>query len=215
MKKILIPIAGLLLATAVSSQAALASYWSFTNYNGAASLSANAGSGMLSVTAGTPAGGTGTAVNQIAGYDTTPGSAMSLPNPDKATYSFVLAISRNNLTDFVVSYAYNAGASTHSQQWAWSTDGVTYTSFGGVITGQTGWQTATVDFSSVTAIESVANIWFRDSITSGNSGNNPIAFDNIQINAVPEPTTWAMIGFSVIFVGTGAVRQCRRFSTAP
>jgi subtilisin-like proprotein convertase family protein len=38
---------------------------------------------------------------------------------------------------------------------------------------------------------------------------------SLTINAVPEPTTWAMIGFGSVFAGTGAVRWWLRRSASP
>jgi hypothetical protein len=211
MTKITTVIVSLLLAAVVHSNAAVA-YWSFTNYTGATTISANQGSGTLTETGRAPTATTGTTLNEIAGYDTNPGGAMSIANPSRSpvlTTSFVLQFSQGGMTDFVLTYDYNQANTAYSQQWQWSTNGTTYNTFTTITSLTTGWQTATVDFSSVSALEGagVTSIWIRDNITAGNNGNHTIAFDNIQINAVPEPTTIAASIFGGIFALTALGRR--------
>lgn len=63
-------------------------------------------------------------------------------------------------------------------------------------------------------------VYFWDSV---NTTDEFIRFDSVTLNgvsggsgvsAVPEPTTWGMIGFGVVFAGTGAVRAWRSRSVA-
>ena len=211
MTKITTVIVSLLLAAVVHSNAAVA-YWSFTNYTGATTISANQGSGTLTETGRAPTATTGTTLNQIAGYDTAPGGAMSILNPSRSPVlatSFVLQFSQGGMADFILTYDYNMGNASYSQQWQWSINGTTFNTFTTVTSATTGWQTATVDFSSVTALEGpgVTSIWIRNNITTANNANHSIAFDNIQINAVPEPTTIAASIFGGVFALTALGRR--------
>ena len=79
--------------------------------------------------------------------------------------------------------------------WAYSVDGgtnfvpVSSSSIGA------GANTDSVDFSGIAAFDTAAQIQFRATFSGATGGNgSSLAFDNVRVTAVPEPTAFVMLG---------------------
>lgn len=178
-----------------SSQAALIAYWHFNDLDltgGApSSISADSGVGTISLAnwGGTIDNFAGSTINRL-GTDLA-GVSLSLVNSSGNGSFIAIDFSTMGLTDVVLTFA-TRGTSTgfDSGLWSYSTNGIDFTPSGVGNTARTAstFALATVDLSSVTAINNQASVTLRytlDGATSG-SGNNRI--DNLQINAIPEPS---------------------------
>ena len=183
------------------------------------------GSQSSTSTANTTIGGggasqrtTGTTVNEFMSSSSNNGYSLQ----HNSTFSLTLKISGAGLSGFVLTYAteQNSGT-TLSQAWSYSTDGTTYTPFStvSVPSGTLGssWAAYTVDFSSVSPLNGAANVFFQDTFSTKTApGNSSVDFDNIAINTVPEPISYAMAAFGVMFVGGSAGRfYLRRKNISP
>jgi len=122
--------------------------------------------------------------------------------------SIVLQVSTVGFTDVTVSWAQRGTSSGfNSRQFDYSTDGTTWTNFG-TDTGVLGatWEIQNYDLSAVDSIEGQSSVYFRivlDGATS-TSGNN--RFDNITVQAIPEPAAVLLGAFGLL----GLLRRHRR-----
>lgn len=124
----------------------------------------------------------------------TKGMALALANSSANGKSIVFKFSMSGYQNLMISFAsrYSGNKDTTttgftSHAWAYSTDGINYTSIPGINTapGSPNFIVKSIDLSSVTAINNQSDVYVRltvDGATS-TSGNN--RFDNIQINAEP------------------------------
>jgi hypothetical protein len=80
------------------------------------------------------------------------------------------------------------------------------------ITTRNTWNSDTVNISGA-GFNNLNSITFHIYPTDGSGGTSRhLYFDNIILNgivAVPEPTTWALLGFGMVFGGAGATRWWR------
>jgi len=122
-----------------------------------------------------------------------------------------------NYQNPILTYA-TRGTSTgfSTQQWAWSSDNVTYTDFGTISPISTaGFELKTIDMSSINALDQAANVYFRITFTgaASSSGNNRL--DNIVINAtaaVPSTKTLNLTAYleSLFNSSTGKMNQAHK-----
>jgi hypothetical protein len=195
-----------------SANAGIVAYWTIPTANvaGQAATAVPQANWSAASISGTIASyPTGTTVNDPRG---TPSATSGIRVSSGSTFQF--SLTRNtggaSLYDFVITYAATRGniAGTTTSTWQYSLNGTTWSSTGVIqpatVPAGTTWNTYTVDFTGVTSIENVAvgtTIYFRDTI-----GSNNQSFDNIVISAVPEPITYALAAFGLMFAGVGAGR---------
>jgi len=105
----------------------------------------------------------------------------------------------------------------NSLLWEWSTDGLTYNPIGTVVAGSTAGTIALAfntsgvlalpQFSDISG-SSTAFVRFSGSGASASAGN--VRIDNIQVNAVPEPSTYAMLALAGAGLAGYTIRRRRR-----
>ncbi len=66
------------------------------------------------------------------------------------------------------------------------------------------WTTENISFTGVTALNNSSDVYFRD--TFAPKGVN-VDFDNFTVTAVPEPVTYALPLFGVVFTAGTAARS--------
>jgi hypothetical protein len=211
--------AGLLsLMASQSAQAALIANWQFDTYGGGALSAFHPDAGAQSATAianASVAGSplpvlshiTGTTVNQTTA--SAPNNALQVQSgANGSSFTLTLQVSGTGLSGFVVTYASGDNSVPgYTQTWSYSIDGTTFTSLPTTInaanTTTFNGTAYTADFSAITALNGAANVYFRDTIALGN--NDQVRFDNIAINAVPEPVNVALgvFGFCAVVGGVG------------
>jgi hypothetical protein len=154
-------------------------------------------SGIGGSMGGTPSNNWGTFAgsteNAVTGDSS--GAALAVVGSGNNNASFVITVSTLGYEDVVLTYATrgtSSGFSTHV--WAYSTNGTDFTNVA-TITGRTStsFSTQTVDLSSVSAADNLSTLWFRVTLSGATATNGNNRFDNIQINAVPEPG-FALLG---------------------
>jgi hypothetical protein len=122
--------------------------------------------------------------------------------------SIVFQVSTVGFTDITVSWAQRGTATGFaSRQFDYSTDGSTWTNFAtdsGALSAT--WVTESYDLSSVDSIEEQGSVYFRIVLdgATGTSGNN--RFDNLTVQAVPEPTAVLLGSLGLL----GILRRRRR-----
>jgi hypothetical protein len=193
-------------------------YWNFNSYDGSAiTIPASLGSGTLTVT-GFPADDLlvlpGTTVNAL-GVDLA-GNALGLENNLNNGDFLTLAFSMSGYKDLVLTYATRrTSTGFNSNQWAYSTDGLSFTPLGSPVnpTTSTTFSLITRDFSSVSSLNDDSTVFLRYTLNgaTNSSGNNRM--DNIQLNASPtatvvsEPSAIVMMGLGMLGLSCAAKRR--------
>lgn len=196
--------AAITVLSTISSQAALVAYWNFNALSIATASSPGSGGVPLSI-----ASDSGTGTIGLANYNGTvddfggttnnnlnldvAGSSLSLiagtgqvGNGSNITVTF----SGTGLTDIVLKYAtQSTGTGYNSNQWAYSTNGGTFTDFSTPLAPPTNFAITTIDFSSVTALNNAATVTLRYTLSGATNSAGNTRIDNLQVNAVPEPST--------------------------
>lgn len=143
--------------------------------------------------------------NRVAG-DSTTGGSLIIMNPSGATVGKYITFSLSSLGYNTLSLSFAtriSGGTTGTELWSYSLDGTNFTSLGSVTptAGSFGLQTLNLSSLSSTALDNQAAFYVRMTIGTGTSAS--YALDNIQLNgtlsAIPEPSTYALLG------GTGAL----------
>ena len=147
--------------------------------------------------------GSGTFINNLPGsINYFAGTTLNAVGSDASGEAFSPGASPNNGSNFqflinmshyqslVMTFAtWRAATGYDSVQVAWSTDGTTFTDFGGVInppTSGTAWSNGEIitrDFSAVTALNNAATVYIR--VTINGSSGGATRFENVQFNAQP------------------------------
>ena len=108
------------------------------------------------------------------------------------------------------------GSNTGPRDFAlqYSTDGISFSNFATYTVNLSTWNASVTpaadaysyNLSSVTALDNDASVFFRLTVNSGTAiGGAAIAgtgsgqVDNFQVQAIPEPSTWALIGIGSAF----------------
>lgn len=136
----------------------------------------------------------GTTVNLASGMASGASvSSLAVANSSANGFSITIAFSMAGITDdLAISYASQRTSTGFTgNQWAYSTDGVNFTDFGSSIVPAASF--AVVSLPTLSALSGATTAYLRYTITGATStgGNNRL--DNIQINTVPEPSTYAML----------------------
>jgi hypothetical protein len=175
-----------------------------------ATISATVGSGTIDISSfglGSPQGTNpertvfaGSTLNSFAGGDVTAGMALALANSAANGKSVIFSFNTLGFEDLVLSFATRGtatGFNTHA--WAWSTDGVNYTSVVGntAVTTST-FEIKTVDLSLVSALDNAPTAYLMLTVSGATSASGNNRLDNLQLNAtpivVPEPSAAAIVG---------------------
>jgi hypothetical protein len=103
--------------------------------------------------------------------------------------SLLFTVSMTNYQSLVVTYATDRSSRGFtSQAWLYSTDGTSFSPFQ-TVTPTASFALATVDFSSVSALNNATNVYLEVTLKgAGTSGDND-AFDNIVFSAASTVTT--------------------------
>jgi hypothetical protein len=104
--------------------------------------------------------------------------------------SMVIAFTMTDYKDPIMTYATQRTASGFTtQQWAWSTDNVTYTDFASITSIAASFETKTLDMSTINQLDQAATVYLRVTFTGATttSGNNRL--DNIVIRGTEVPHT--------------------------
>lgn len=196
-------------------QAALIAEWQFNSYGGGplSNLAPDYGT-QLSATATTdiPFHASfnriaGTPLNEHASSSPNYALRMEHGTGQDLTYTLTLHVHGTGLSGFTVTLASRQSGSV-AQTWAWSTDGATFTAIAPSITPSATWSVATADFRGVTVLNNPdhQDVYFRTTFDLTRN-NATVDFDNIAVNAVPEPVGIALACFGVAFFGLGLVRR--------
>lgn len=207
MKKFL-TIIGLAAVTLAGAQAQVIARWTFET-----SIPTTSGPLSPEVGAGTATSNTGGTFSNPAGW----GSAESWSSNGWAAGEFfqfeVSTVARSNIA---VSWQ-QAGSNTGPRDFIleYSTDGVSFTNFASYAVNLNTWNGTlapaadvySYDLSSITALNNDASIFFRLNVTGTTAINlGTIAgagtgrVDNFEVSAIPEPSTWALIGLGSAFM---------------
>lgn len=118
----------------------------------------------------------------------------------------LMQISLSGMSDPSLSFATQGTATGfNAVQLAWSVDGVSFSDFGSAYDPAGSYALQSYDLSSIDTLDNAATAYLRLSFdgATGSSGNNRI--DNLQINAIPEPS-FALL----LLAGAGSLLLLRR-----
>jgi hypothetical protein len=199
------------LSAATVSQAALISYYNFSNLpsvnaaspatNGMTSISPTSGSGSLSlsnfggnvddvagttVNEATPTDSSSRALNLVAG-------SGSAGNNTSITFNFSMSGRANPILSFATR---RPASGFNSNTLSYSTNGTSFTAFGSAYDppNSTTFSTITFDLTSVNALDNVPTAYLRLTFSGASSTSGTNGIDNVQVNAIPEPASLAALG---------------------
>jgi len=195
---------------AETSDAALVAYWNFNGLSIASPAAPGTGDVPASIAADMGSGTVG-----LAGWNGTVddfgGSTVNAISPDGAGVSLSLITTAGNGSFItlsfpmigrenpILSFATQGTASGYtSNQVAYSTDGVSYTDFGVPYVPAGSFALQTFDFSSIDALDGDSSVFLKITFTGATSGSGNNRIDNLQINAVPEPSAALVTAFGLL-----------------
>jgi len=200
------------LGAALTSQAGLIGLWTFDTAPGTGPFLDNANpttnparssfyDNSAQITTSIAVGSTGGTTVTDPRTSQSASSALTLDSGGAIT----IQITHGSLTGFTLTYAaQKTGGSPTQGGWSWSTTvNGTYSTVG-VNNGSlplgsgSSWAINTVTFGT---LDPSTTIFLRETISSGGT----VAFDNIQVSAVPEPINYALgaFAFCIVVVGVG------------
>jgi len=213
-------IASLAIAAAAGvAQADLIASWNFNNIPaiptagtptalGITSIAASNGAGTVSLTGwgGTIDDFSGSLVNaygaDVAGVSLSLIAAGTSPTFAGGNGTFItFNVSLTGFENPIITFAtQRTSTGFNSVQFAWSTDGATFTDFGAAYNPATAYALQSFDLTTINALDGAASATFRLTFSgaTSSSGNNRI--DNLQVNAtaVPTPSAAALMGVGIL-----------------
>ena len=195
-----------------SAKAAVIAQWNLDAGSQAASTVNGAFLSAASTLAITPGGASlafPTTGGNPNGYAELTGKANAIGNP---TFAFsITANTAQALTSLTFDYISTKNDVTGTLSWTYKIGaGGTVTSLGSVNLSGAAWTPETLNLSSIPTLSNGQQVFFVATLSNVNGLNNgndsEIAFDNFTVNAVPEPITYALAAFGLIFVGGAAGR---------
>lgn len=158
--------------------------------------SGNAGYGVFSEATGN--------LNRVSGDTTTGGSLLFLnPGGNANDKAIIFTLSSSGYDTLSLSYATRfANGFAGTETWSYSLDGTNYFALGSAlsISGNATWGVQTLDFTSLigTVLNNQSTFYLMMKANVPTNGGS-YALDNIQLNgtaisAVPEPSTYALLG---------------------
>lgn len=172
-------------------------------------------------------GSTGTELNAFGGTTINAGTGFSTVTSGAAALAFINSTANGNFAVFkfdltstldpieISLAAQRTSTGFTSQLWEWSTDGTTYNLITELVGGTTAGtlqssfaNTGTLTLPQFSGLAGASDAYVRVTFTGATaaSGNNRV--DNIQFNAVPEPSTYALLALTG--AGFAAYRIRRR-----
>ncbi len=106
--------------------------------------------------------------------------------------SMVIKFSMTGFQDPILTFATRQSGTTAytTHQWAWSTDGTTFTNFGtNTAPTTTSFVTKTVDLSTINNVDGAATVYLKVTFTGCTASSSNNRLDNIVINATPSSST--------------------------
>ncbi len=205
------------------AHAATVAYWNFNDLSIASSsspgsggaptsIAANSGSGTLSLTTwnGTLNDYAGSSLNTL-NSDAADTSLSLIADSSGDGSSIVLSFSMTGLLDPTLSFA-TQGTSTgfDANQLAYSTNGTDFTNIGSTFSPESSYSIETFDLSSVDTLDNTTTAYLQITFdgATGSTGNNRI--DNLQITAIPEPTSLLLAALSLTLLLSHRQRDDRR-----
>jgi hypothetical protein len=207
-------------AVGTAAQAEVIAYWNFntltTGTNNGTSYAPTTGAATLDVLvassddAGSNRGITsfgGTTVNAL--FSDVAGQALVIQGSSLesgAVYAnngatITITFSMADLADPMLTYAsQRTSTGFNANQLAWSTDGVNFTDFGSTYAPASSFDIITYDLSSVDALDNAATVSLRLTVNGASSVSGNNRFDNIQINAIPTPGAFALMGLGGLLI---------------
>ncbi len=119
------------------------------------------------------------------------GDALALVGSNGNGSSVLISLSMTGHRDLAVGFQTRGTASGFdSGTWAWSTDGVTFTSMAGANTASTSssFSARTVDFAGVTALNNAPTVTLRYTLSGATSASGNTRIDDLRLNATPIAT---------------------------
>lgn len=195
--------ASVAISGACLSQGALVAHWNFNSFDPTTATSIPSDSGTATINllgfTGDINNFAGTTENAV-GTDES-GASLSLVGEDGNASHIDVSFATIGLTDIVMTFATRGtGTGYNSGLWSYSVDNVVFTDTGAgnTTTNTATWLTRTVDLTSITAAEDVANLTLRYTVDGATSGGGNNRLDNVQINAIPEPSTALLGGLGLL-----------------
>ena len=108
--------------------------------------------------------------------------------------SIVFKVSMTGFENPVLSFAVHGTATSFSHQWAWSTDGSTFTNFGTDTQNlANNWQTRSLDMSAINQVDNASDVYLRLTVNGATSNLGRNRFDNIRVTASEQAPTFGGI----------------------
>lgn len=202
---------------ASSVEGALVANWNFNTYNGDDhSILSDQGAdaaAVLNIDGTWPdvdlSTQAGTTLNAVGA--TPAGDAIQFLNSANNGRGFTMQADLSNYKDAVLSFAYKrTGNGFDNVDLFYSTDGVNFTKFADVDNPDASYNLHSYDFSSINALDGASTAFFRLVLDGASNASGTADFDNIQLNAVPEPASLAMLGVgSLTFLAVNRRRRRR------
>lgn len=193
--------------------------WNFNTTTSQATILATTGGTQISTATltntslGTYTTGT-VAANQYTTFTGSEGQAIAIAgNSSNNNKAMTFTLSMTGLSELKLSYStrYSGTSAFTNQNWSYSLDGSSFTSFQDITVSSTSFTTKNVDFSSVNALNGAPTVYIRMTFSGATgSGVTNDRVDAVSFTAVPEPHEYAL-GMAALL---GAVIIIRRRKAA-
>lgn len=199
-----------------NSKAALIAYWNFNNLtastNNGTTYSPTTGSATMTVgVAASDQSGSNRGINSFGGHaanalNSDPaGQSLALQGGASETSTpvqnngatIIIEIDMTLFSDPILSFSTRrSGTGFNNNQLAYSIDGINYTNFGTAFNppDSATFAVQSFDLSSVNTLDGDSSVFLRITFDGATSNAGSVRIDNVQINAVPEPSGAAILG---------------------